>query len=719
MAIPGVYDYRIPEKFRGKVVLGMPVLVEVKRKKNWGVIVQLKPVSSFPRLKEVLEIKPGRWNDSNQSLLRLYEWMASYYQCDLGRVFKPLVSKSMMKTKAKTALVYRAVEGGDSKLKKPQLEALQKIKNCGEALTSRELEARFAIGASTINTLFKKGCLVKDKRVIFREADELSMDLSKDNVTLSEEQQSAVKRIAGTITKAGKPFLLYGITGSGKTHIYTDVAKQVLDMGRGVIILVPEISLTPQTIQRFRAAIGDTITVIHSHMSDGERRDSIQDIVTGRKRAVIGVRSALLAPMNDVGLIIVDEEHDGSYKQSDTDPRYNARDVAVMRGKIQNAVVVLGSATPSVESFYNALNGKYDLIRLTQRFGASKLPEVKIVDMAQEHKENNWTPLSRYLVERIEQELAQKRQIILLLNRRGFSPVLLCKDCGYTHVCPNCSVNLRYHKADTTLKCHLCGQEEPAPDRCPNCRGDKIKYKGTGIQKAEELLRDRFPTARMIRMDQDTTRRKGSHVAILETFAKGQADILLGTQMVAKGLNFPQVTLVGVLQADTGLHFPDFRASERTFQLLTQVAGRAGRAELPGEVIIQTYYPDEMAVKSSMTHDYESFYNHEIEMRRELFYPPFGKLARVVAEGKTETTVRNFLQKVSAELRRGETEAVSILGPTPAVLSRIDNIFRYTLLLKSNSPRSLARALHCVRRTAEELPSSYRCIIDVDPVNML
>ncbi|MFW5784897.1 MAG: DEAD/DEAH box helicase family protein, partial [Chitinispirillaceae bacterium] len=241
MAIPGVYDYRIPEKFRGKVVLGMPVLVEVKRKKNWGVIVQLKPVSSFPRLKEVLEIKPGRWNDSNQSLLRLYEWMASYYQCDLGRVFKPLVSKSMMKTKAKTALVYRAVEGGDSKLKKPQLEALQKIKNCGEALTSRELEARFAIGASTINTLFKKGCLVKDKRVIFREADELSMDLSKDNVTLSEEQQSAVKRIAGTITKAGKPFLLYGITGSGKTHIYTDVAKQVLDMGRGVIILVPEI----------------------------------------------------------------------------------------------------------------------------------------------------------------------------------------------------------------------------------------------------------------------------------------------------------------------------------------------------------------------------------------------------------------------------------------------------------------------------------------------
>ncbi|MFP4162902.1 MAG: primosomal protein N' [Chitinispirillaceae bacterium] len=719
VAIPGVYDYKIPEQFRGKAGPGIPVLVEVKRKKTWGVIVQLKTSSAFPQLKEVLEIKADQWTDSNQSLLRLYEWMASYYQCDLGRVFKPLVSKSIMKTKAKTVLVYRPAEGEFENLRENQKEALGKIRECGQALSTRELESRLNISASTVKTLFKKGCLIKDKRVVFREADELLMESLNTGVVLSEEQKAAVERISRSIENPDKPFLLYGITGSGKTHIYTDLAKRVLDMGKGVIILVPEISLTPQTIQRFKAAIGNTITVIHSHMSDGERRDSIQDIVTGRKRAVIGVRSALLAPMDNVGLIIVDEEHDGSYKQSDTDPRYNARDVAVVRGKIQKAVVVLGSATPSVESFHNAQQGKYHLVRLAQRFGGSKLPEVKIVDMAQEHKENNWTTLSRYLVQRIEEELKQKRQIILLLNRRGFSPVLLCKDCGYTHVCPNCSVNLRYHKADTTLKCHLCGYEETAPDRCPKCRGEKIKYKGTGIQKAEELLRDTFSDVKMIRMDQDTTRRKGAHVSILEAFAKGEADILIGTQMVAKGLNFPRVTLVGVLQADTGLHFPDFRASERTFQLLTQVAGRAGRAELPGEVIIQTYYPDEMAVRSSMTHDYESFYNHEIETRRDLFYPPFGKLARIVAEGASEPVVRDFLQKVSRELHRGVGDAVSVLGPTPAVLSRIDNIFRYTLMLKSHSPRALGNALYGVRKIAKELPSSYKCIIDVDPVNML
>ncbi len=717
VAIPGVYDYQVPESLRGRIGLGMPVLVEVKRRQTWGVVVQLKASSTYPDLKELLEIKDDQWSDSNQSLLRLYEWMASYYQCDLGRIFKPLVNKSIIKTKAKTVLVYKAIVGKAESLKGPQREAWEKIRDFGGALSSRELEARFAIKTSTIATLCKHGCLSKEKKIIYREADEFSMALPEAEIELSAEQVSAVETIASAIPNPQKPFLLYGITGSGKTHVYTELAKKVLSENRGVMILVPEISLTPQTIQRFRAAIGDTVTVIHSHMSDGERRDSIQELVTGRKRAVIGVRSALLAPMDNVGLIIVDEEHDGSYKQSDTEPRYNARDVAVMRGNIQNAVVVLGSATPSIESYYNALSGKYHLVQLKQRFGTSRLPDVKIVDMAQEHKENNWTPLSRYLVNRIDQELAEARQIILLLNRRGFSPVLLCQECGYTNSCPNCSVNLRYHKADTTLKCHLCGYEVIAPDRCPKCLGEKIKYKGTGIQKAEELLRERFHYARIIRMDQDTTRRKGSHVAILDTFARGEADILLGTQMVAKGLNFPKVTLVGVLQADTGLHFPDFRASERTFQLLTQVAGRAGRADLPGEVVIQTYYPEEMAVKCAMTHDYETFYNHEIGLRQDLFYPPFGKVARVIAEGPRESTVKDFLSKAAGSL--AGTDGISVLGPSPAVLAKVDNVFRHTLLLKSASPKTLSLALFRIRKAASELPSSFRCIVDVDPINML
>jgi primosomal protein N' (replication factor Y) len=664
VAISGVYDYRIPEKFRDRATVGLPVLVEVKRNKMWGVILGVKDRSEHPDLKEILDIREGHWTDSNRSLLKLYEWMARYYQCPMGRIFKPLVNKSIIG-------------------KRPR--AARKI-------------------VETVSAV-------------------------EENIVLSPEQQFCVDQVIDAINAVHhdrdpklKPFLLYGITGSGKTHVYTELAKKVLAAGRGVIILVPEISLTPQTIRRFQTAIGDAgVAVIHSRMSDGERRDSLQEIVTGRRRALIGVRSALMAPMEDVGLIIVDEEHDGSYKQSETDPRYNARDTAVMRGVMQNAAVVLGSATPSLESYYNALTGKYHLLTLNERHGAARLPAVKIIDMTAEHKENNWTIMSRYLVSRMEEELSHRRQIILLLNRRGFSAVLLCKGCGYSHACPNCSVNLRYHKADTALKCHQCGHEEAAPEACPSCGGLKIKYKGTGIQKAEELLRERFPEARMLRMDQDTTRRKGAHAAILDAFANGEADVLLGTQMVAKGLNFPNVTLVGVLQADTGLYFPDFRASERTFQLLTQVAGRAGRADLPGEVVIQTYSPNEAAVRYATNHDYLSFYDNEIKNRQELSYPPFGKLARVLAEGADEEPIREFLHKSARMVLSKPGNKIRVLGPAPAVLSRIDKVHRYSMILKSASPQSLSAALVEIRKlSATGFPSSsYRCVIDVDPVNML
>jgi len=762
-AIPGVYDYRIPERLAGKAAAGLPVLVELRRNKMWGVVLEVRDWSAHAELKEILEIREGHWADSNKSLLKLYEWIASYYQCPVGRVFRPIAGKAIVNTKAKAVTVYRCVDVGENlgdgeigindinagntgntvdtndifnaasitnnnnpgaiTLKKPLRDALDKIKTSPDPLTAAEIELRFGVKPSTLTTLCKKGLLVKESKIINREASELSYAIvDKDDVTLSPQQQSCVDRVAASINSPDRPFLLYGITGSGKTHVYTELAKKALAAGRGVIILVPEISLTPQTIMRFRAAIGGAIAVIHSRMSDGERRDSLQEVATGRRRALIGVRSALLAPMEDVGLIIVDEEHDGSYKQSDTDPRYNARDAAVMRGRMQNAAVVLGSATPSLESYYNALTGKYHLLTLDERFGAARLPSVKVIDMAAEHRDNNWTALSRYLVDRIDGELARGRQIILLLNRRGFSTVLLCKHCGYSSACPNCSVNMRYHKADTALKCHLCGYEETAPVACPSCGGTKIKYKGTGIQKAEEMLRERFPDARILRMDQDTTRRKGSHAAILNTFEKGGADILLGTQMVAKGLNFPNVTLVGVLQADTGLHFPDFRASERTFQLLTQVAGRAGRAELPGEVVIQTYCPNEAAVRFATEHDYLSFYNQEIGLRRGLLYPPFGKLARVVAEGAEEPAIRAFLHKAAASIIASDDKSIRVLGPAPAVLARVDKVYRYSMILKSASPKTLGAALTGIRQlAASELPSSssYKCIIDVDPVNML
>jgi primosomal protein N' (replication factor Y) len=753
VAIPGVYDYAIPDKFINRIIPGLPVLVEVQTRRIWGVAVEIKAESAAAgkgiKLKDVIEIKEGHWVDSSRSLLELYEWMARYYQCPVGRVFRPVANKVIINTKAKTVTVYRCVDNDTGaavntdnvldfsagtaargQLSLKERAALETIKACPELLSAAQIKARFDISAHTLSSLCKKGYLSKEAKTVIRDADELSRPAAgEENVALSAEQRACVDRVAASLSAPDKPFLLYGVTGSGKTHVYTELAKRVLAAGRGVIILVPEISLTPQTISRFRAAIGDAVTVIHSRMSDGERRDSMQEIVAGRRRAVVGVRSALLCPMEDVGLIVVDEEHDGSYKQSDTDPRYNARDAAVMRGRLQGAAVLLGSATPGLESYYNALTGKYHLITLSDRFGSARLPAVKVVDMTVEHKEKNWSALSRYLSARLDEELSLGRQAILLLNRRGFSTSLLCQECGYSHSCPNCSVNLRYHKADTVLKCHLCGHEEAALTRCPKCGGLKIKYRGTGIQKAEEMIKERFPSARVLRMDQDSTRRKGSHAAILEAFARGDANILLGTQMVAKGLNFPNVTLVGVLHADTGLHFPDFRASERTFQLLTQVAGRAGRAELPGEVVVQTYRPNEAAVRFAAEHDYLSFYEHEIKYRRALSYPPFGKIARVVAEGADEAAAAGFLKRAArmiidaggaeAGFNAGEGK-IMVLGPTVAVLARVDKVYRYSMILKSASPGALGDALTEVRRlAAAELPAGCKCIVDVDPQNML
>jgi primosomal protein N' (replication factor Y) len=623
-----------------------------------------------------------------------------------------------MSSSAKTVHYYSVIAQDDSLLKPHYREILCTLKKVGP-VSRTQAEKKWGIKGSAIEYLYKKKFLIREDHEILREADELEGEFKPEIVILTDEQQRAVDTIVATIGSPGKPFLIHGITGSGKTHVYIDLARKVLEQKRGVIILVPEISLTPQTIQRFRSALGDVIAVIHSHMSNGERRDSLQELVTGNKRVVIGVRSAILAPMDQVGLIIVDEEHDQSYKQSDMEPRYNARDVAVMRGHFQQALVVLGSATPSIESYFNATSGKYHLIQLTSRFGDATLPKVELVDMIKEQARNNWTPFSQTLVDYINKSLASGRQAIILLNRRGFSTVLVCKECGHTNVCPNCSVNLRYHRFDCTVKCHLCGFEAKAPDVCPACRGEQIKYQGTGIQKIEQLLHEKFPAARILRMDQDTTRRKGAHIVILNDFAERRADILLGTQMVAKGLNFPGVALVGVIQADTGLHFPDFRASERTFQLLTQVAGRAGRADNCGVVCIQTCNPEDAAIVSAARHDYSTFYSGEIIHRKELSYPPFGKLARIIVEGRDESMVIAVSDKIAAMIQTSDSASLKVLGPAPAVLEKIDNEFRYSLLIKAQNVSLLSHSLGEVRKNLGKLSASIRVIIDVDPVNML
>lgn len=719
IAIPGVYDYCIPDGLAGKVVPGMPVLVSLRSRQLWGMAVQLKEHSPFKDLKPVLDIKANMRLSTYESLIRLYEWIASYYCCELGTVFKPFVRKKIVETAAKTEVVYCMSESGDSELTPRQREAADLIAGNTGPFTRADLLGRFGLSDHLINILCRKGILAKTERVVQREVAGMTGGADDGEIQLTEEQVAAVQTIRTWCDKPGKPVLLHGITGSGKTHVYIELARHVLSQNKGVIVLVPEIALTPQTIQRFKNALGNEIAVIHSHMSDGERRDSLEQLIAGRRRMVIGVRSAILAPVKDPGLIIVDEEHDGSYKQSEPDPRYQARDVAIMRGHFQKTCVVLGSATPSLETCHNAKRGKYELVKLNNRFGSAVLPRIHLVDMNVEHAENNWTFLSRYLRERILETLGQKRQIILLLNRRGFSTFLLCKDCGHVYACPNCSVNLTYHRSDSSLKCHQCGHRTPAPQTCTKCAGTHLKYKGTGIQKAEEALRELIPDARIIRMDQDTTRHKGAHATILGAFAANKADILLGTQMVAKGLNFPGVKLVGVLQADVGLHIPDFRAAEKTFQLLTQVAGRAGRHDNRGEVVIQTYFPTDPAILSARAHDYDRFFSEEIINRKALRYPPFSRLARVLVTGNRERTVKNLIHAAARAVQTSGAAQVALLGPVPAPLVRIKNDFRYTLLLKSPSVVELHKALRAVRALPRESAGQMRLVIDVDPTNML
>ena len=720
IAVPGIYDYEIPAEFRGSILPGVPVYVELKNRMLWGVAVRVREASSFPRLKRVVEIKTDRWTDSDCSLIRLYEWIASYYQTDLGKIFKPLVKKSMAQAGPKTIFVYQSVTGhSQAGFTSRQAGAFEKIKSALGPLTSSQISDRYGISPHMLSVLCEKGVLIKTLQTVVREPEEASGEYGAPPVVLTMEQHDAVEALCEEMSNPRRPCLLYGITGSGKTYVYIELVKKALSAGKGAIILVPEISLTPQTIRRFREALGPVMTVIHSRMSDGERRDGLAALVTGEKRVVIGVRSAILAPMENVGLIIVDEEHDGSYKQSDIDPRYHARDVAVMRAHFQKALVVLGSATPSFESYHNALVKKYRLVTLARRFGAAKLPRVEIVDMCREHRENNWAVLSRELHRRISETLIDRRQIILLLNRRGFSALLLCKQCGHTHVCPHCSVKLTYHKTGHDLQCHQCGHCEPAPELCPRCKGEQLLYKGTGIQKAEEYLKAEFPEARLIRMDQDTTRQKGAHLHILEKFARQEADILLGTQMVSKGLNFPGVALVGVLQADIGLHFPDFRASEKTFQLLAQVAGRAGREDSSGEVIIQTYVPEDPCILAARDHDFTGFYNREIGAREGLGYPPAGKLIRIVVQGEAEAAVKPAIAAIAVAIARRAAAGVAVLGPAPAVFSRIKNKYRHCLLLKSGSMKTLQGIAAYVRQIMARPPKGVKVIIDVDPVNML
>jgi len=642
------------------------------------------------------------------------------------------ISKPRIKPKTAQA-VYLTVSSSD--IEKQIDEIRQKSEKQGvilEILLSKEgkmLASKLAkLADTTINTirvLEKKGLLAFEKVEVIRDPMEGEIFDTTTNLRLNSDQENALREINRAIQESKQQnFLLYGITASGKTEVYMQAIGKVLEKHKGAIVLVPEIALTPQTVFRFASRFSNRVTVLHSKMSQGERYDQWRRIKSGQVDIVVGPRSAIFAPMPNLGLIVIDEEHETSYKQEDS-PRYHAREVAIKRAELTGAIVVLGSATPSLESFYKALQKEYSLLSLPVRVDNAKLPLVEIVDMRAEFtQKHNRSIFSTSLREAIEDRLVREEQTILFLNRRGFATFVLCRECGYVAKCENCDISLTYHSSGNELICHHCDYRQPAPSLCPSCKGNYIRHFGTGTQRVEEEARKLFAEAAIDRMDADTTRKIGSHKQILDAFKKGDIDILIGTQMIAKGLDFPNVTLVGVITADTSLNLPDFRAGERTFNLLTQVAGRAGRGEAEGEVIIQTYNPEHYSILAAKDHDYRSFYRQEIIFRETLAYPPFTHAATILLSGKSERITMQAAEELGSILHSFQEASfpdVQILGPAPAPLSKIKQSYRWHLLLKAVEPSHIR---NLVKQALEKQPSQIsrgemRLSVDMDPMMVL
>ncbi|MDW3785687.1 primosomal protein N' [Staphylococcus saprophyticus] len=556
----------------------------------------------------------------------------------------------------------------------------------------KDIEA-MGYSKSSVDTLIRKGFVEKYDAVVERDPFETRVFEQDVKQHLTSDQQRAFEAISEKIHAHEQcTYLLHGVTGSGKTEVYLQTIEEVLNLNRQAMMLVPEIALTPQMVLRFKRRFGDEVTVLHSGLSKGERYDEWQKIRDGKARVSVGARSSVFAPFKNLGMIIIDEEHESSYKQEDY-PRYHARDIAQWRSEYHQCPLILGSATPSLESFARAEKGVYELLSLPNRVNQQALPEVEIVDMREELNSGNRSMFSNQLRDAIQQRLDNQEQIVLFLNRRGYASFMLCRDCGHVPQCPNCDISLTYHKSTDQLKCHYCGHQEVPPNQCPNCESEHIRQMGTGTQRVEELLQEAFQEARIIRMDVDTTSRKGAHEKLLNDFGSGKGDILLGTQMIAKGLDFPNITLVGVLNADTMLNLPDFRASERTYQLLTQVAGRAGRHEKEGQVLIQTYNPDHYAIKDVQENDYTAFFQKEMNYRKIGKYPPYFFLINFTIAHKEMKKVMEASKHIHKILLQHLTDKALVLGPSPAALSRINNEYRFQILVKYKREPALHEAL--------------------------
>ncbi|HGS8748539.1 TPA: primosomal protein N' [Enterococcus faecalis] len=606
-----------------------------------------------------------------------------------------------------------------AKKKEQLLYYLQRLGT--EKVTAVKEMKELGFSTALLNEAAKNGWLTFIEKEAYRDPFANQTFEKTTALSLNAEQQVAVETILQSVQEQqSQTYLLEGITGSGKTEVYLQVIAEVLNQGKTAIMLVPEISLTPQMVQRFKSRFGEHVAVMHSGLSQGEKYDEWRKIERGEAEVVVGARSAIFAPIENIGVIIIDEEHEASYKQEET-PRYHARDLAIWRSEYHHCPVVLGSATPSLESRARAQKNVYQRLRLTQRANqAATLPTIDVVDMRQEVENGNVSSFSMSLQEKLQERLEKNEQSVLLLNRRGYSSFVMCRDCGYVLPCPNCDISLTLHMDSKTMKCHYCGHEERIPYRCPNCGQDKIRYYGTGTQKVEEELQTLLPDSRILRMDVDTTRRKGAHEKILRTFGEGQADILLGTQMIAKGLDFPNVTLVGVLNADTALNLPDFRSSERTFQLLTQVSGRAGRAEKPGEVIIQSFNPEHYAIQLAKAQDYEDFYTKEMYIRHRGDYPPYYFTVQITASHPEENEAAKQMFQIATKLKQGLSPQAILLEPTPNAIMRVNNRYFYQVIIKYKQEPMLQPLLkEILTDTQRATARGLKLSIDAEPMNFI
>ncbi|MBM7555506.1 primosomal protein N' [Halanaerobacter jeridensis] len=724
------FTYHVPEEWQDSVHLGRKVIVPFGNQKKDGYVIAKKDKAEV-ETKDILEVADDIVY-FNQELLQVAQWMAEYYQCYLITAIKAVIPSGDLKIKTK-----RVVELAQSKsatkqkineLKNrapKQAEVLRYLVDHKADLITTELANKVDTSSGTIRRLADRGLVIYEKKEVKRDPyQNLDFDES-NNLDLTSEQEQALNSIMEAVNNnQSQTFLLKGVTGSGKTEVYLQAIDQVLEQGQGAIVLVPEISLTPQTITRFKGRFQEQVAVLHSQLSSGERFDEWRRIKNGEAKIVIGARSAIFAPLSDLGLIIIDEEHETTYKQDDH-PKYHAREVAIYRAGLKQAATVLGTATPSLEAYYRTQNEDYQLLELHNRIDDRPMPEVEVVDMREELNRGNRTMFSELLQEEITTRLEEEEQAIVFLNRRGFSTFVQCRKCGYVMRCEDCDVSLTYHSNPPLLHCHYCDHKEKVPDNCPECGSKYIKYFGVGTQKVEEQLNELFPEANIKRMDVDTTRKKGAYRRILSDFKEHKIDILVGTQMVAKGHDFPNVTLVGVVTADTALNFPDFRSSERTFQLLTQVAGRTGRGDKGGEVVVQSYTPEHYSIQLAKEHDYKSFYEQEIASREATSYPPFSKLINFLVSAEDEDKVIKNAHKLG-ELVRGKIEIlenneIQVLGPVQAPLSKLQGKFRWQLIIKGQE-LDLLREIsdYAVTELRDmSISENVKVSVDVDPLRML